>query len=271
MADQPGQAAGGQVPAPQSMLIGRLSPDRELARQAAFALFVQAYLEQVGFVRRRFTSQKRSTASESKGSTEVAPLLEELPEAVAEVRQHNPHILRYFEHPARVAALSTLDASAGQELLGWLQAQQLEAEEPQMAYELAALALGVELPAILVRGLRQAQVLPESQVIELPDGSGYPTIFLSTLQPHWPAAQRARLFVQSTDAEQLAAWAMLLLAQRLVPPSGSIVRVTQQQGLPFQESECDFALVYNPVSWLAAPEQYEKAARAAKAGQVLLL
>ena len=249
-----------QAQSEQPILVGRLSPDRELARHAAFALFVLVYLEQAGLVPRRFVLDRRSGVAE--------PPLDELPGAVAEIRAHNPYILAHFDRPARAAALGGLDAAASRELLGWLQAQHVAAEEPQIAYELGMLALGVELPGILVRGLREAEVHPESRVAELPDGSGYPTVFLSALHPAWRAAEHARLFVESPDAAQLAAWAMLLLAKRLAPPPGSIERVSPTRRAPLEEAELDLALVYNPVPWLAAQEAY---CAAVKARQILLL
>jgi len=94
-----------------------------------------------------------------------------------------------------------------------------------VAYELGLLALGVQLPPVLVRGLRELRFSAEATVAELPDGSGYPTIFLATLHANWRAAHRATLFASSVDGRQLAAWAMLLLTRRLTPPAGAIVPV----------------------------------------------
>jgi hypothetical protein len=228
----------------QSLLVGRLSPDRELARNAAFALFVRVYLEQAGLLSRRLVGAERAT---------------DLPEAIAEVAATNPHVVAHFVPPARRAALATLDPGALGELLGWLRAQRVHEEEPQIAYELGMLALAVELPAILVRGLRQAPVGPESRVAELPDGAGYPTVFLATLHPEWRAATGARLFVSGGDAEQLAGWAMLLLSRTLRPPAGSVTRVPPEAPLPLSGERFDLALVYNPVPWLAPLEAARKA------------
>jgi hypothetical protein len=112
------------------------------------------------------------------------------------------------------------------------------------------LALGVELPGILVGSLRELTLEARSTVAELPDGSGYPTVFLATLHPQWAAAECARLFVDGIDAEQLAGWAMLLLSKSLVPPPNGIVRVSAESHATFRESRYDVALVYNPVPWL---------------------
>jgi hypothetical protein len=246
----------------QSLLVGRLSPDRELARNAAFSLFVRVYLEQAGLLPRRLLGA--GGTPEAPGPARGAPVgpratAADLPEAIAEVAAANPHVVAHFVPPARRAALATLDPGALEELLGWLRAQRVHEEEPQIAYELGMLALAVELPAILVRGLRQAPVGPESRVAELPDGAGYPTVFLATLHPEWRAATGARLFVSGGDAEQLAGWAMLLLSRTLRPPAGSITRVAPDAPLPLSGERFDLALVYNPVPWLAPPETAREA------------
>jgi hypothetical protein len=233
----------------QSLLVGRLSPDRDLARNAAFALFVRVYLEQVELLPRRLLAP--------------APAMASLPDAIADVLEGNPHVCAFFADPGRRQGLSGLDEPAVRELLGWLQAQRVQDEEPQIAYELGLLALGAELPAIMVRGLRQATVGPESLVAELPDGAGYPTVFLATLHPDWRAATGARLFVSGGDAEQLAGWAMLLLTRTLRLAPGSIVKVAAGAALPLSDERFDLALHYNPVPWLAAPQDYTRALRAA--------
>jgi hypothetical protein len=241
-----------------SLLVGRLSADGELARHAAFALFARVHLEHTGLVRRQLLDAPGSGGRLTAG----------LPDAVAAIQEQTPHLVAYFADPARRAALAGLDEPATQELLGWLRAQRVDREEPQIAYELGMLALGVELPPILVRGLRNAHVEPDSRVVELPDGSGYAATFLSTLHPMWRAAERTRLFVEGVDAEQLAAWAMLLLSKQLAPPPGSIERVTREARQPLEGVACDLALVYNPVPWLAAADDYE---HAVSASQLLVL
>lgn len=265
----------------QSLLVGRLSPDTELARNAAFALFVRVYLEQVGLVPRYVTSAEISPASAEITSTPPStqgrrperrpePQLDvaDLPALIAAITVENPHVVAYFADPARLGVLETLDPPATRELLGWLQAQHVHQEEPQVAYELGMLALGVELPAILVRGLREASVEPETRIAELPDGSGYPTVFLSTLHPQWRAATGACLFVTGGDAEQLAGWAMLLLSRALRPPSGGIRRVEPGALLPLAEDTFDLALVYNPAPWLAQSDAYGSAVRS---GEIVVL
>lgn len=244
----------------QSLLVGRLHADYELARHAAFALFVQVLLEQTGRVARRFVPEA--------GSAPIRPPLGELPDAVAQIRRHNAHLLAYFGEPPRREVLAALDEAAAGELIGWLRVQRLDAEEPQIVYELATLALGVELPGILVGALRQLELMADTRVAELPDGSGYPAVFLSTLHPHWRAAGNTTLFVEGTDAEQLAALAMVLLARDLTPPPGSVVRVSEADRTPLRAVNVDLAIVYNPVPWLAAPRI---ATTAVPARQVLLV
>jgi hypothetical protein len=258
----------------QSLLVGRLSPDAELARNAAFALFVRVYLEQVGLVPRLATTAEitLSPPATQGRRPERRPELQldvaDLPVLIAAISGENPHVVAYFADPMRLASLESLDPAATRELLGWLQAQHVHQEEPQVAYELGMLALGVELPAILVRGLREASVAPETRVAELPDGSGYPTVFLSTLHPQWRGATGACLFVTGGDAEQLAGWAMLLLSRALRPPPGCIRRVEPGALLPLAEDTFDLALVYNPAPWLAQSNAYSTAVRA---GEVVLL
>jgi hypothetical protein len=231
----------------QSLLVGRLSPDRELARQAAFALFVRAYAEAAGLLPPRLGPE---------------PQVERLPELIGEVADVNPHVVAAFAGSARRAALAGLDAAAVRELTGWLRAQRVHEEEPQVAYELGLLALSAELPAILVRGLRQADVSADTRVAELPDGSGYATVFLATLHPGWRAAANARLFVSRPDAEQLAGWAMLLLSGTLPAPAGSIVRVPEDAPLPLTAERFDLALIYHPAPGLDSPDAVRRAVAA---------
>jgi hypothetical protein len=243
------------VEAGQSPLVGRLHPDRELARHAAFAIFVRVYLEQAGLLDPRLI---RHGADQSGSPAPPA----ELPSLMGEIASRNPHLVAYFASRERRAALASLDPTAAAELAGWVRAQRVEREEPQVAYELGMLALGVELPAILVRALRQVELRADSLVAEVPDGSGYPTIFLSSLRPHWQAEGHVRLFVEGVDAEQLAAWALLLLTARLEPPAGAITRVTDGNHGALRDGAVDVAVVYNPVPWLADPHRVEREVRA---------
>jgi hypothetical protein len=246
-------AAGGGHTDTSSPLVGRLHPDPEIARQAAFALFAIVYLEAVALL---------------PAGTLAPEALDRLPNVIHGIGAQNPHLQRFFGGGQHDASLGALDRAAARELIGWAAAQHVEREEPQIAYELGMLALGVALPPILVGALREIALVPESTVVELPDGSGYPTIFLATQHPEWPAAQRARLFVEGVDAEQLAGWAMLLLSRSLAPRPGSVVRVSAGDRGAFQDSPADVALIYNPVSWIGSAAD---AAHATLAMEVVVL
>jgi len=71
-----------------------------------------------------------------------------------------------------------------------------------------------------------------------------------------------RLFVSAEDAEQLAGWAMLLLARTLAPPAGSIVRVPAGAALPLSPERFDLALIYHPAPWLDGPAAARRAVHA---------
>lgn len=217
--------------------VGRLSPEPGLARRAAFALFTLAYLT-------------------GTGTLDAVPVPDALPQVVAGLGRENPHLFAAFDRPARREALAGIDAGAARDLVGWARAQRLDREPAQIAYELGVLALGVTLPPVLVRSLRLLDLTPGTMVAELPDAAGYPTVFLSTLHPHWPAATNARLLVYGEDARQLAAWALLLLTRRLAPPPGAIMHLPEAPEVPLTAgggAAFDVAVSYNPVAW-AAPE-----------------
>src|SRR3989442_1431669 len=114
----------------QALLVGRLQADPELARQAGFALFVLSHLESGGLAPRAVMA-----AAGAGGAVR----LEGLPSAVAALHRVNPYVLAFFGDAARRDALASLDAQAAGELVGWLRAQRLEHEEPQIAYELGML------------------------------------------------------------------------------------------------------------------------------------
>jgi len=218
--------------------VRRLAPDVTLARQAAFALFALTYLDQTGLAEPAGTIVER---------VDRAALI-------------NPHLFAPFAREAGNAeALAKVDADAANDLIGWSRAQRLDREEPQVAYELGLLALGAALPPVLVGSLRQLDLTPDTRVAELPDGAGYPTIFLATLHPHWHAAEQITLFVTSTDARQLAAWALLVLTRTLALRDGAIVDVAARAA-PEGRSEFDIALLYNTPAGLD-PQTLVRAAR----------
>src|SRR5581483_5472720 len=90
----------------QALLVGRLHPDWEVARHAAFALLVLVYLEQAGRI--------------APGPVAGDPAPEALPAMVAAIQRQNPHLLRWLDPPERQRALAGLDRAAVRELRGWL-------------------------------------------------------------------------------------------------------------------------------------------------------
>lgn len=199
--------------------VRRLAPDPTLARRAAFALFVLTYLDAAGL---------------ASGGEDYAA-------RVAAAAAVNPHLFAPFSSAPE--QLDVVDRSAATDLTRWASAQRLEREEPQVAYEVGLLALGIALPPVLVRSLRELELSPVTRVAELPDGAGYPTVFLDTLHPHWPAGERCTLLVTSSDARQLAGWSLLLLTRRLEPRDGAIVVIEPQRALA--PVVADVGLLYN--------------------------
>ncbi|HEV2125640.1 MAG TPA: hypothetical protein VGW38_23045, partial [Chloroflexota bacterium] len=206
--------------------VRRLAPhEPALATQAAFALFAQVFLEQRGLIAPRFLPPDPRAPIELPETGQFA-------QAIGAIVDDNPHLLVTLSDPERRHALATVDPTAARDYLVWLRAQHLEREEPQIAYELGMLAMGVVLPSVYVRALRQLAIRPNARVVELPDGAGYPTVFLATLQPQWQPAGNVHFLVHSPEAEQLAAWALLLLSQRLEPAPGAITRVGAADQFP---------------------------------------
>ncbi|HEV2122688.1 MAG TPA: hypothetical protein VGW38_07935, partial [Chloroflexota bacterium] len=60
----------------------------------------------------------------------------------------------------------------------------------------------------------------------------------------------------------LAAWALLLLSQRLKPAPGAITRVGAADTFPLTPNTYDVALVYNPIGSLVSSEVWLQAVRA---------
>src|SRR5688500_15357441 len=109
--------------------VQRLAPDPTDARRAAFALFALTFLEQIG----------------------LQAAAEDYAARLAAAASLNPHLFAGTE-PAQLAQV---DQRAALDLTRWAAAQRLDREEPQVAYELGLLALGVTLPPVLVGTLRQ--------------------------------------------------------------------------------------------------------------------
>jgi hypothetical protein len=211
------------IPAEPPEFVRRLAPDPLVARCAAFALFALSYFDSAGLM----------------PNTSKLPLRDR----IDVVRGANEHLLASFDETALRDALTSVEPGAARDLEGWARAQRLEREDAQVAYELGVLALGVMLPPILVRELRELRLMSDTRVAELPNGAGYPTVFLASLHPEWDAATRAALYVTSTDARQLAAWAMVLLSRRL-DARGPVV--LNPGSVPADPPEYDVAVSYNP-------------------------
>ena len=249
----------GQTANTHSPLVAQLHADYEVARHAAFAVFARVALEQRGLLPAALCAQ---------GGRPATPDHAQVQAALAGLAGTNPHLVAAFRSSTGAVAMPPLRTEAVDELVGWCAAQHVEREAPQVAYELGMLALGIELPGILVGSLRALAVAPDTTVVELPDGGGYPTVFLATLHAHWTAARQATLFVEGADAETLAGWALAVLNETAAP-AGRVVHVTQATAGRFRDSSCDVALVYNPVGWLGAGGT--DAAAYVRAKQVVLL
>lgn len=145
----------------------------------------------------------------------------------------------------------------------WVRAQRLHQEPPLVAFELAMLALGAELPSVVLRSLREAAVTPDFTTFETPDGGGYATAFLATYHPEWRG--KGFLGASTVTGARLAAFASALRADTL-HPTGDVVSVVQ--GLPDPElPPIDLLLIYNPPAWYGDPATIR---RRIPAGQAIL-
>ncbi len=188
-------------------LIGALSPDRELARHAAFALYALLWLEATAVLPRRLGTagqRRRSAAGDVAGPEVLAAALH-----AAVLRW--PRLFPYFATPAACAAVAEFAPAAWRQLYGWLRAQPLAGTEPQALYEIGLMVLGVAFPAIDIATIRDLPVGPRTRVLEWPNAAGYPTLLLATFHPDWFAAERVRLYVQGHEATALAAWSLTIL------------------------------------------------------------
>ena len=188
-------------------LTGALSPDRELARHAAFALYTLLWLEATEAVPRRLgaADQRRRPAGGDLAGPEV------LAATLREVVARWPRLFPYFTAPGACDAVAGLAPEAWRQLLGWLRAQPLAGTEPQALYEIGLMVLGVAFPAVDIATIRDLPVSRRTRVVEWPNAAGYPTLLLATFHPDWFTADRVRLYAQGTEATVLAAWALTLL------------------------------------------------------------
>jgi hypothetical protein len=206
-------------------LVGALHPDEWAARAMAFGLVVADVAKGRGW-------RVNSVAS----TPDVANILDDLDRQNPLFRA-GPSVARY--DPTQIAPRAASDFA------GWVHAQRLEREPPLVAYELAVLALGVELPAVVLRSLRDASVESWATTFETPDGGGYATAFLTTYHPEWRG--RGRIGTSTEMGTRLAAFASALRADTLIP-TGEVVHV--EEALPHPELPAiDLLLIYNPPSW----------------------
>ena len=188
-------------------LTGALSPDRELARHAALALYTLLWLEGAAVLPRRLGAadqRRRPAADDLPGPAVLAATLRE-------VAARWPRLFPYFTAPGACDAVAGIAPAAWRQLLGWLRAQPLAGTEPQALYEIGLMVLGVAFPAVDIATIRDLPVSRRTRVVEWPNAAGYPTLLLATFHPDWFAADRVRLYVQGDEATVLAAWALTLL------------------------------------------------------------
>ena len=188
-------------------LTGALSPDRELARHAAFALYTLLWLEATEAVPRRLgtADQRRRPDADDMAGPEV------LAETLRAVVARWPRLFPYFTAPGAGDAVAGFAPEAWRQLFGWMRAQPLAGTEPQALYEIGLMVLGVAFPAVDIATIRDLPVGRRTRVVEWPNAAGYPTLLLATFHPDWFAADRVRLYAQGHEATMLAAWALTLL------------------------------------------------------------
>jgi hypothetical protein len=142
-----------------------------------------------------------------------------------------------------------ISGTAATDFIGWVRAQRLDREPPLVAYELAMLALGADLPSVVLRSLREAEVAPDATTFETPDGGGYATAFLATYHPDWRG--HALLGASTVIGARLAAFASALRADNL-NSHGDIVVVAPGKTEPALP-QIDLLLIYNLPDWFGDP------------------
>lgn len=204
-------------------LTGALSPDRELARHAAFALYTLLWLEATGAVPQRLgaADQRRRPAGADLPGPEV------LAETLHEVTARWPRLFPYFTAPGACDAVAGVVPAAWRQLLGWLRAQPLAGTDPQALYEIGLMVLGVAFPAVDIATIRDLPVGRRTRVVEWPNAAGYPTLLLATFHPGWFASDRVRLYVQGDEATVLAAWSLTLLHGNPDWPAATLTTVAE--------------------------------------------
>ena len=221
--------------------VAALHPDPRIARLIAFGLVVAVVAE-----------GRKWLPSDGEICTDVVPYLDVI-DAKNSLFAVGPRAVGYDR--ASIAPLAVRDFA------GWVRAQRLDREPPLVAYELAMLALGAELPSVVLRSLREAELTPDATTFETPDGGGYATAFLATYHPEWRG--RALLGASTETGARLAAFASALRADTL-GPTGNVVLV--REGVPDPElPTVDLLLIYNPPPWYGDPATVRRRIAAHKA------
>lgn len=221
--------------------IARLHPEPGTARRLAFAIMCGVVAEAHGWIPGHLKNQTGPEMQPSRFGDALALTLETVAlHATALVRGD---ILDAISVPKRHA----IDEQACGDYITWVRAQHLEQEAPLVAYELGVLALGMELPGVLLRSLREVSLDADTTVCETPDGGGYATAFLSSMHPHW--GKHAVLCASSDDGERLSLWALVLLHGGFAIEPGRVIRTTSMQDIRDLPAS-DLLLIYNPVAWM---------------------
>jgi len=222
--------------------------DLNIARAAQFALLVLLYLEQTELVPERFSPASRAAW---RG---VMPHLRELDLFELAVRDGvrvNPHLFAAFRKAAARNELRALDEPLWCQELDRVQALRLAQLSRRELYRRGAEALGVELPPVDEASLQGNAFDRSSLIAELPNGCGYPSLLLCQKNDFLDPAHNLRIFVDGPEAEMLAAWAMVLLARQLTPPTGRIISVSATDHAALSREMFDAALIYRPAPWLS--------------------
>jgi len=226
----------------------QLHGDPNIVRAVQFTLLVLLYLEQAGLVPERF-SQARQAAWRG-----MMPYLRELDLfelAVRDGGRANPHLFAAFGDATPRNELRALNEYLWRQELQRLQSLKLADIPTRQLYHRGAEALGVDLPPVGEIPLEGNSFDRSSLIAEVPNGCGYPSLLLCEAYDFLDPAHNLRIFVDGTDAEMLAAWAMVLLTGQLTPPPGRIVPVSATQHAALGREAFDAALIYQPVVWLS--------------------
>jgi len=226
----------------------RLHQDPALERASRFALLVLLYLEEIGVVPERFTPARQATWH---GLMPYSRDLDLFELAVRDGARANPHLFAAFREAATRNELRALAEHHWRQELHRLQDLHLSQMPARQLYLLGAETLGLGLPPV-AEGLLQDHSFDRSSLIaELPNGCGYPSLLLCEAYDVLDAAHNLRIFVDSMDAEMLAAWAMTLLTRQLTPSPDRILPVSTATPEILGREMFDAALVYRPVPWLS--------------------